>query len=100
MASAQSKSLTREDPLDTGDSPAMRTDAARRQRAYRLRRKRAVIDAIGNEPAASRATLLALLAHELAVLEARSAPASAIAPARNSARRVLTEIITRYAIEL
>jgi DNA replication protein DnaC len=47
------------------DTPVVRT-AAQRQRAYRLRRKRAVIDAIGDEVTASRVTLLTLLGQELA----------------------------------
>ena len=95
---SQSKAVTRDGRLQrAGAAP---TSAALRQRAYRQRRRRAIIDAIGNEAAASRATLLALLAHELAALEVRAASAATIGPARNTARRVLTEIITRYAIEL
>jgi hypothetical protein len=77
-----------------------RTVAAQRQWEYRQRRKRSMIDAIGNETVASRATLLALLAHELATLDGHTAPANMLGPARNTARRVLAEIITRYAIEL
>ena len=42
---------------------------AQRQRAYRLRRKRAITDAIGEEAQASRVTLLTLLAQDLAKLE-------------------------------
>lgn len=91
--------VTRDGAVDSPNIASERTSAARRQRAYRQRRRRAIIDAIGNETAASRATLVALLAHELAILEA-SAPPNAIEPARNTARRVLNEIITRYAIEL
>jgi hypothetical protein len=47
----------------------MRSDAAQRQWVYHQRRKRAAIEAIGNEADASRVTLVALLARELAVLE-------------------------------
>jgi hypothetical protein len=77
-----------------------RSSAAQRQWAYRQRRKRAVIDAIGNEIGASRTTLLALLAHELATLEGRTAPVNMIGPARNTAWRIMAEIITRHSIEL
>jgi hypothetical protein len=94
---SQSRAVTRDDLQRT---TASHTSAAQRQSAYRQRRKRAVIDAIGNEAAASRATLLALLAHELAALEDQAASAITIGPARNTARRVLNEIITRYAIDL
>ena len=88
-------------PEDAGrpEVPA-RSAAAQRQWEYRQRRKRSMIDAIGNETTASRATLLALLAHELATLDRHPAPPSTLAPARNAARRVLAEIVTRYAIEL
>jgi len=96
---SHSETVTRDDAVDPNVATA-RTSAAQRQWAYRQRRKRAVIDAIGNETAASRATLLALLAHELATLEGRTAPFNMIGPARNTARRVLNELITRYAIEL
>jgi hypothetical protein len=81
------------------DPSPVRSDAAQRQWLYRQRRKRAVTDAIGNEAAASRVTLVALLAHELACLEAHTTPPR-IDPTRNSARRILKEIITRYGIEL
>jgi len=86
------------DPLSASIA-SLRSSAAQRQWQYRQRRKRAVIDAIGNEATASRVTLMALLACELAVLEARSTTPQT-EPARNAARRVLSEIITRYAIEL
>jgi hypothetical protein len=62
--------------------------------------RRALIDAIGNEMAATRTTLLALLAHELATLEGPAASVNMIGPARNTARRIMTELITRYSIEL
>src|SRR5688572_303572 len=70
------------------------------QRAYRQRRKHAIIDAIGNETAASRATLSALLAYQLATLAGSDKSVRVIGPARNTARCVLNEIITRYAIDL
>jgi len=95
-ANEQPKTVTRDATLEP--SP-MRRDAAQRQWVYRQRRKRAAIEAIGNEADASRVTLVALLARELAVLEDHTTPAR-IAPARNTTRRVLTEIITRYGIEL
>jgi hypothetical protein len=72
---------------------------AQRQRAYRLRRKRAVIDAIGEEHQASRVTLLALLGRDLAVLEDKAA-ASMHHALRTSAQRVLRIIVTRYSIDL
>ena len=83
-------------------SPA--TDAhtmtpAQRQRAYRLRRKRAITDAIGEEARASRVTLLSLLAQSLAQLEDSRAERMHGA-LRNSARRVLHVLVTRYAIDL
>jgi len=74
--------------------------AAQRQRAYRQRRKRAVIDAIGQEAQASRVALLTLLASDLAALEARSTPAPMLQSKRSSAKRILNAIVTRYAIEL
>ena len=98
-ASLNDKTVTRDGVAD----PAMateRTTAAQRQWAYRQRRKRALIDAIGNEMAATRTTLLALLSHELATLEGPSASVNMIGPARNTARRIMTELITRYSIEL
>lgn len=87
-------------PEDAGRPEVPARTAAQRQWEYRQRRRRSMIDAIGNETAASRATLLALLAHELATLDGHTAPAHTLAPARNAARRVLAEIVTRYAIEL
>jgi len=79
------------------DDTRPRNCSAARQWEYRQRRKRDIIEAIGNEAEASRVTLLALLASNLAALEAHSTPQQRIAPARNSARRVLSEIIARYA---
>ena len=72
---------------------------AQRQRAYRLRHKRAVTEAIGEEAQASRVTLLALLGRDLAALEDKDA-ASMHHALRSSAMRVLRVIVTRYAIDL
>jgi hypothetical protein len=74
--------------------------AAQRQRAYRLRRKRAAIDAIGEEASASRVALMTLLAQELAALEARDTPTNLIESTRSSVKRILNAIVTRYAIDL
>jgi hypothetical protein len=84
---------------DAGDASTVAT-AAQRQRAYRLRRKRAAIEAIGQETAASRVTLLTLLAQDLAALEARTTPTAMNQALRSSARRILNTIVTRYGIEL
>lgn len=72
---------------------------AQRQRAYRLRRKRAITDAIGEEAQASRVTLLSLLAQSLAQLE-DSRTQRMHGALRNSAKRVLHVLVTRYAIDL
>ena len=72
---------------------------AQRQRAYRLRRKRAITDAIGEEAQASRVTLLTLLAQDLAKLDDKRA-ARMHGPVRSSATRILRVIVTRYAIDL
>lgn len=72
---------------------------AQRQRAYCLRRKRAVTDAIGEEAHASRVTLLALLGHDLARLEDENATSMHQA-LRSSANRILRVLVTRYAIDL
>jgi hypothetical protein len=95
--------VTRDDidtpsPVTTMKRPQPAT-AAQRQRAYRLRSKRAVTQAIGEEARASRVTLLALLASDLAFLEdkTRESTHSAL---RNSARRVLRTLVTRYGIDL
>ncbi|KVZ51044.1 hypothetical protein WL16_17710 [Burkholderia ubonensis] len=79
--------------------PSALTDA-QRQRAYRLRRKRAVIDAIGEEVLASRVTLLALLGDGLAALEANCTSTMLIEIKRESVKRVLKAIVTRYDIDL
>ena len=73
--------------------------AAQRQRAYRLRQKRAVTQAIGQETRASRVTLLELLSRDLAVLEDETAKSMHRA-VRNSAKRVLRTLVTRYDIDL
>lgn len=73
--------------------------AAQRQRAYRLRCKRAVTQAIGEETHASRVTLLELLSRDLAVLEDETAKSMHQA-VRNSTKRVLRALVTRYSIDL
>ena len=73
--------------------------AAQRQRAYRQRSKLAVTEAIGDEDQASRVTLLALLGRSLAALDDETAKRRH-APARNSARRVMNTLVTRYGIQL
>lgn len=73
--------------------------AAQRQRAYRLRRKRAATDAIGEEAGASRVTLLAMLGRDLAMLDDERS--KRMHPAvHNSARRILRVLVTRYGIDL
>jgi len=72
--------------------------AAQRQRAYRMRSKRAVTQAIGQEDSASRVTLLALLGSDLALLEDESRKSMHTA-LRNSARRVSRTLVTRYGID-
>jgi hypothetical protein len=74
--------------------------SARRQRAYRLRRKRAVTQAIGEETQASRVTLLELLSRDLAALEDNKTATSMHQAVRNSAKRVLLALVTRYGINL
>ena len=73
--------------------------AALRQQAYRQRSKRAMTQAIGNEAHASRVTLLALLGQDLALLGDETAK-SMHSAARNSARRVMNTLVTRYEINL
>ena len=85
---------------DVAAGATSENSAARRQRAYRQRRKRAALEAIGEEASASRVALLTLLAQDLAALEARVTPATMIGPTRSSVRRILTAIVTRYGIEL
>ena len=81
-------------------APPSALTGAQRQRAYRLRRKRAVIDAIGEEAMASRVTLLALLSDGLAALEANCTSTTLIEIKRESVKRVLNAIVTRYGIDL
>lgn len=79
--------------------PPRPATAAQRQRAYRMRRKHAVTQAIGEEAAASRVTLLTLLNSVLAQLDGK--PREAMRPALlNSARRVMRMLVTRYGIDL
>jgi hypothetical protein len=92
--------VTRDDPSDSSMASPSALTGAQRQRAYRLRRKRAVIDAIGEEPLASRVTLLALLSDGLAALEANCTPTMLIEIKRESVKRVLKAIVTRYGIDL
>ncbi|WP_116137187.1 hypothetical protein [Trinickia diaoshuihuensis] len=93
-------SVTRDGvPDHASDTLVVRT-AAQRQRAYRLRRKRAVIDAIGDEVTASRVTLLALLGQELAALDSGTVPTPLTEAKRHCVKRILTAIVTRYAIDL
>lgn len=94
----QATTVTRDD--ERSAVAAAKRTAAQRQRAYRLRLKRAAIEAIGEENDASRVALLALLGSTLAALEARDTPASMHEASRNSVRRILNVIVTRYAIEL
>ncbi len=103
MTARISHTVTRDDDVTRDDAierNARDASAAKRQRAYRLRRQRAVIDAIGQESSASRVALLTLLAKALAGLEAASTPANMIEVRRASATRVLKAIVTRYDIEL
>lgn len=99
---SQDRIVTRYESSDDAATPTRveRSAAAQRQHEYRLRRKRAVIDAIGEEAAASRVTLLALLADDLAALEARTTPETMICARRGSVKRILNVIVTRYAIDL
>lgn len=92
--------VTRDDTSDSSTPKPIARTAAQRQRAYRLRRKRATIDAIGEETCASRATLLALLRDGLAALDASDTATRLIESKRNSVRRVLKAIVTRYGIDL
>jgi len=95
-------------PQDTPGQPAPATQttqttqaitAAQRQQAYRQRSKRAVTQAIGAEAHASRVTLLALLGRDLALL-GEETDSSRHSAARNSARRVINALVTRYDINL
>ena len=87
------------DPLAPATQTRKAIAAAQRQQAYRQRSKRAVTQAIGDEAHASRVTLLALLASGLALLSDETAKSRHEA-ARNTARRVINELVTRYGIEI
>jgi hypothetical protein len=89
--------VTRDEGCNAGNPNSM--TAAQRQRAYRLRRKRAAIEGIGQEATASRVTLLSMLGHDLAAREASTTPESLIRPTRSSVKRILHAIVTRYGIE-
>ena len=97
---SQLTGVTRDDASDSSMAPRSALTGAQRQRAYRLRRKRAVIDAIGEEALASRVTLLALLGDGLAALEASGTSTMRIEIKRESVTRVLKAIVTRYGIDL
>lgn len=92
--------VTRDDISDSSMATPRVLTGAQRQRAYRLRRKRAVIDAIGEEALASRVTLLALLGDGLATLETSGTSTMLIEIKRESVKRVLKAIVTRYGIDL
>ena len=92
--------VTRDDASDSSTAPPSALTGAQRQSAYRLRRKRAVIDAIGEEALASRVTLLALLSDGLTALEANCTSTMLIEIKRESVKRVLKAIVTRYGIDL
>jgi hypothetical protein len=92
--------VTRDDTSDSSTTKPIARTAAQRQRAYRLRRKRAAIDAIGEEACASRVTLLALLGEGLAALDDSDTSTRLIESKRHCVRRVLQAIVTRYAIDL
>ena len=92
--------VTHDDASDSSMAMPRALTGAQRQRAYRLRRKRAVIDAIGEEALASRVTLLALLGDGLAALEASGTSTMRIEIKRESVTRVLKAIVTRYGIDL
>ena len=95
MRIAQPNTVTRDDVNDI----AVATSAAQRQRAYRQRRRRAAIDAIGEETQASRVTLLTMLGRDLATLEAGTLSENMATATRSAVKRVLDAIVTRYAIE-
>lgn len=86
-------------PATSGADSQEAMSPAQRQRAYRLRRKRAIFEAIGEEAQASRVTLMNLLAQDLAKLDDKRA-ARMHGPVRSSATRILRVIVTRYAIDL
>lgn len=81
------------------DTAEAARDAVKRALA-RARRKRATVDAIGQETEASRVALLALLRGDLATLEARGSTETLRQSARSSARRIIQALVARYGIEL
>ena len=97
--------VTRDDAIDSSmdlsPEPSMRKalSAAQRQRACRMRCKRAVTQAIGDEAQASRVTLVALLDNSLASLDDKPRE-SMRAAYLNCARRVTRMLVTRYGIDL
>lgn len=84
---------------NNGANPKHRS-AAQRQRDYRLRKQRAITDAIGEEASASRVALLSLLAKDLAALDTPTNRPELLEPRRRSVTRILNVIVTRYAIDL
>ncbi|RQR48115.1 hypothetical protein DIE19_33680 [Burkholderia sp. Bp9126] len=90
---SQLTAVTRDDASDSSMAPPSALTGAQRQRAYRLRRKRAVIDAIGEEALASRVTLLALLSDGLAALDANCTSTMLVEVKRGSVKRVLKAIV-------
>ncbi|NRO94861.1 hypothetical protein GWC77_02725 [Paraburkholderia sp. NMBU_R16] len=99
-SNSQPTGVTRDDASDSSMATPSALTGAQRQRAYRLRRKRAVIDAIGEEALASRVTLLALLSDGLAALEASHTSTTLIEIKGESVKRVLKAIVARYGIDL
>ena len=97
---SQPTAVTRDDARHAATVTPTKPSAAQRQRAYRLWRRRDTIEAIGEEASASRVTLLAMLGHDLAALEARTTPATMTPAIRSSVKRILNAIVTRYAIDL
>jgi hypothetical protein len=72
---------------------------ADRRRAARARLRREVIDAIGAEEHASTEALLQLLKSELRTIDTKTRSGQHAA-ARNGARRVLSELVRRYQINV
>ncbi len=97
---SQLDTVTRDDDCAASTLTPIEMSAAQRQRAYRQRRRRAAIAAIGQEATASRVTLLTMLAQDLAALEARTTSAAMTQASRSSAKRILNAIVTRYGIDL
>jgi hypothetical protein len=98
-ADTQSNTVTRDEGGHTDITTPIKTSAAQRQRAYRQRRRRAAIDAIGLEAQASRVTLLTMLGSALAALDTGTMSDHMTKATRSAVKRVLHAIVTRYAIE-